>query len=225
MPLSVWLTFQLFTDEWGQKTALLGYWEVMYQDHTYLVSFSPHCECRIEAISSWKTPPAQDNPSWLGWDPICAIHLIKKLKSPLDAEWVHLSSFSWTLVSFIILNGKIVVDCTQLLTISHTERHLAFEKSWMDCSGWHNFLLATFVPEQSVLTFQHTWKYFSTKLPPQLTLSLVLSIPLRLVGLYLQRSLLSKKLYSCLKEENSLTFFLDFWIAKTSKGTFKLRHK
>lgn len=59
-----------------------------------------------------------------------------------------LTSLSWTLVSFIILNEENVVDCTQLLTILQIERHLASEKSERLLRMTDNYLLATLVPEQ-----------------------------------------------------------------------------
>lgn len=70
---------------------------------------------------------------------------------------LSLTSLSWTLVSFIILNEESVVDCTQLLTILQIERHLASEKSVGLLRMTDNYLLATLVPEQfdSADFFEH----------------------------------------------------------------------
>lgn len=70
---------------------------------------------------------------------------------------LSLTSLSWTLVSFIILNEESVVDCTQLLTILQIERHLASEESEGLFRMTDNYLSATLVPEQpdSADFFEH----------------------------------------------------------------------
>lgn len=75
---------------------------------------------------------AQHPVTSLDWDPVCAIHFIKKLRSSLDVEWVQSDLFVLKFGLFLILNGGSGVDCTQLLTVLETERHMGSEKPQKD---------------------------------------------------------------------------------------------
>lgn len=144
---------------------------------------------------------------------------------------LNLTSLSWTLVSFIILKGESVVDCTQLLTDHLTNWETSGLCKIMEglLRMTHNFLLTTHVPKQfdSADFFAHLEVlliYTSTPTNPELY-----AIPQRLLGLYLQGPFFflffQRSCSPCWREEILWFFFLDFMTDKNSKGTFKLRYK
>lgn len=151
----------------------------MHYGHKNLASLSPR-ECSIQTISTRWFSTVQENFTWLGWDPICAIHLMKKWKSSIDAEWVKFDLFVLNFGLFHYFEGR---ECGWLHTIADWRSYklrdcLSSAKSQKDCSGWQIIFCWLLVSQSNliVLTFLHNWKYFSSKLPPQLTLSYVLDV-------------------------------------------------